>query len=413
MAEKRKDSKGRILKDNEYQRSDGKYEYKYSFGGARKSIYSWKLVPTDKMPEGKRDDLSLREKIKELEKDLQDGIDTSKGNMTLNQLFDAYMEAKTDIRENTRTNYRLMWKNGVKESNLGNMKISKIKQLHVKAFYAGLAKDGAAASTIKLYHNLIFPAFEMAVDSDIIRKNPAKDARKGIGGTKKEREALTEAEQERLLQFIKGSDLYCIYYPMVSLALLTGLRVGELAGLTWNDVDQKKKVLHIRHQLQYLKIDKETRFYVSPLKTEAGLRDIPITPDIQNCLTGQKMMMLQTGRRSDVEVDGHTNFLFITKNGTTYAPNAVNSFLKSIVDKYNLEEEKKAARERREAELLPHISAHILRHTACTRMAEQGMDPKVLQYIMGHSDISVTMNVYNHVDKSRVENEMKKIAKIG
>ena len=78
-----------------------------------------------------------------------------------------------------------------------------------------------------------------------------------------------------------------------------------------------------------------------------------------------------------------------------------------------LEEEKKAAREHREAELLPHISAHILRHTACTRMAEQGLDPKVLQYIMGHSDISVTMNVYNHVDKNRVENEMQKIAKIG
>lgn len=324
MAEKRKDNKGRILKDNESQRSDGKYEYKYTFGGVRKSIYSWKLVPTDKIPEGKRDDLSLREKIKDLEKDLQDGIDSSKGNMTLNQLFDYYMESKTDIRENTRVNYRLMWKNGVKDSSIGNMKISKIKQLHVKAFYAGLAKAGAAASTIKLYHNLIFPAFELAVDSDMIRKNPAKEARKGIGGTKKERESLTRAEQERLLQFVKDSNTYCIYYPMLSLAFLTGLRVGELAGLTWSDVDQKKKVLHIRHQLQYLKIDKETKFYVSQLKTEAGLRDIPITPDIQHCLTGQKTMMLQTGRRSDVEVDGYSGFLFITKNGTTYAPNAVN-----------------------------------------------------------------------------------------
>ena len=149
MAEKRKDSKGRILKDNEYQRSDGQYEYKYIFGGHRKSLYSWKLVPTDKTPVGKRDSLSLREKIKELERDLQDGIDSSKANLTLNQLFDYYMENKTNLRENTRSNYVLMWKNKVRDSKIGNMKVSQIKQMHIKAFYVGLSKDGAAAATIK------------------------------------------------------------------------------------------------------------------------------------------------------------------------------------------------------------------------------------------------------------------------
>lgn len=413
MAEKRRDSKGRILKDNEYQRKDGKYEYKYFWGTERKSVYSWTLVPTDKTPDGKRPDICLRDKIKAIERDLRDGINSSKANMTLNQLFDCYMENKTDLRDNTRENYVMLWNNKVRSSKLGNMKVCQIKQMHIKSFYVGLSKEGAAAATVKKYHNMINPALEMAVDSDIIRKNPAKGAQRGIGGSKTEKEALTVREQEILLDFVKGSGTYNVYYPMLSLALLTGLRVGELTGLTWKDIDQKKKVIRVRHQLQYLKIGSETKFLISPLKTDAGVRDIPITPDIQKCLTEQKKVMMLTGRRSNVEVDGYTDFLFITKNGTVFAPNAVNSFLKNIVDHYNKKEMDMTLWKGREPELLPHISSHILRHTACTRMAEQGMDVKVLQYIMGHSDISVTMNVYNHVDAARVESEMQKMIKFG
>lgn len=413
MAEKRRDSKGRILKDNEYQRKDGKYEYKYFWGEERKSVYSWTLVPTDKTPEGKRKDMCLRDKIKAIERDLQDGIDSSKADMTLNQLFDLYIDSKVNIREHTKSNYMLLWRTAVQDSKLGNMKISQIKQIHVRKFYADQAKKGAATSTIKTYHNIISPTFEMAVNSDIIRKNPAREAIKGINGTQKKKEALTVEEQKKFLNFVKESDVYNVYYPMLSLELLTGLRVGELVGLTWKDIDPINNVIHVQHQLQYLKLDDKFKFYVSPLKTEAGKRDIPITPEIQKCLTDIKNMMMLTGRRSEVKVDGCTGFLFVTKNGTVYAVSAINFILNNIVKKYNKIEEKKASKEKRSPEYLPHISSHILRHTACTRMAEQGIDIKVLQYIMGHSDIGVTMNVYNHVDKTRVENEMQKIIKIG
>lgn len=413
MSEKRRDSKGRILKDNEYQRKDGKYEYKYFWGNERKSVYSWMLVPTDKTPEGKRKDTCLRDKIKAIERDLQDGIDHSKADMTLNQLFDLYINSKVNIREHTKSNYMLLWRTAVQDSKLGNMKISQIKQIHVRKFYADQAKKGSATSTIKTYHNIICPTFEMAVNSDIIRKNPAREAIKGINGTQKKKEALTVEEQKRFLNFVKESDVYNIYYPMLSLELLTGLRVGELVGLTWKDIDSINNVIHIQHQLQYLKLDGKFKFYVSPLKTEVGKRDIPITPEIRKCLTDIKNVMMFTGRRSEVKVDGYTGFLFVTKNGTVYAVSAINFILNNIVEKYNKIEEKKASKEKRSPEYLPHISSHILRHTACTRMAEQGIDVKVLQYIMGHSDIGVTMNVYNHVDKTRVENEMQKIIKIG
>ena len=375
---------------------DNRYLYRYvDLSGKKRTIYALTLV-------------ELREKEKQIERDLQDGIDISRGDMTLNQLFQVYMDAKTDLRESTRCNYISVWNNSLTDSVLGNMKISQIKQLHVRAFYSELAKKGLSANTIKLYHNLIFPALELAVDSDIIRKNPAKDAKKGIGGTKKERTAMTIAEQGKLLDFIKGSDRYRIYYPMMVFALSTALRVGELTGLRWSDVDLKENIIHIRQQLIYRNLGDGCRFHVQDLKTEAGRRDIPLTASARKSLIRQKELSLLLGTKQKKEIDGITDFVFLNSLGNPYATNAINFMLKNMVDAYNRAEREAAGREKREAEPLPHISAHILRHTACTRLAESGIDPKTLQYIMGHSSIAVTMDIYNHVDTVRVKNEMEK-----
>ena len=394
---KRTDNKGRILKTGEMQRSeDNRYLYRYvDLSGKKRTIYALTLV-------------ELREKEKQIERDLQDGIDISRGDMTLNQLFQVYMDAKTDLRESTRCNYISVWNNSLTDSVLGNMKISQIKQLHVRAFYSELAKKGLSANTIKLYHNLIFPALELAVDSDIIRKNPAKDARKGIGGTKKERTAMTITEQEKLLDFIKGSNRYRVYHPMLIFALSTALRVGELTGLRWSDVDLKENIIHIRQQLIYRNLGDGCRFHVQDLKTEAGRRDIPLTASARKSLIRQKELSLLLGSKQKKEIDGITDFVFLNSLGNPYATNAINFMLKNMVDAYNRAEREAAGREKREAEPLPHISAHILRHTACTRLAESGIDPKTLQYIMGHSSIAVTMDIYNHVDTVRVKNEMEK-----
>lgn len=150
------------------------------------------------------------------------------------------------------------------------MKIAQIKQLHIRKFYSELVDRGLSANTIKLYHNLINPTLELAVDSDIIRKNPAKDCKKGIGGTKKERESMTISEQERMLDFIKNTDKYSIYHPMIVFALSTGLRVGELTGLRWTDVDMKENVVYIRQQLIYKNFGDGCKFHIQDLKTEAG-----------------------------------------------------------------------------------------------------------------------------------------------
>lgn len=394
---KRADNKGRILCTGERQRpEDNRYLYRYfDSTGKRRIIYALTLS-------------ELRKKEKQIQRDLQDGIDISRSDMTLNQLFQMYMDNKTDLRESTRCNYISVWNNGLKDSVLGNMKIAQIRQIHIRSFYSELVKKRLSANMVKLYHNLIYPAPELAVDSDIIRKNPAKDAKKGIGGTKKERTAMTIAEQGKLLDFIKGSDRYRIYYPMMVFALSTALRVGELTGLRWSDVDLKENIIHIRQQLIYRNLGDGCRFHVQDLKTEAGRRDIPLTASARKSLIRQKELSLLLGTKQKKEIDGITDFVFLNSLGNPYATNAINFMLKNMVDAYNRAEREAAGREKREAEPLPHISAHILRHTACTRLAESGIDPKTLQYIMGHSSIAVTMDIYNHVDTVRVKNEMEK-----
>ncbi len=396
---KRTDNKGRILRTGEMQRSeDQRYIYRYNdLSGKRKTVYALTLA-------------ELREKEKKIERDLQDGIDSSKGNMTLNELFQVYMGTKTELRESTRCNYLAVWKNAIQESVLGNMKISQIKRIHIQSFYAGLIKQGLSENTIKLYHSLIHPTLELAVDSDIIRKNPSKDCKKGISSTKKERGAMTRKEQKIFLGFIKDSNIYSVYYPMIIFALSTALRVGELTGLRWTDVDFKENVIHVRQQLIYKNLGDGCKFHIQDLKTEAGRRDIPLTENARKSLIKQKEFCLLLGKGiKQQKIDGINDFVFTNTQGKPYATNAINFMLNNVVKAYNTKEIEQARKERRKAELLPHISAHILRHTACTRLAESGLEPKVLQYIMGHTNVAVTLNIYTHLDFTQIQKKMEAV----
>ena len=410
MAEKRKDSRGRILKDNECQRPDGKYEYKYTQNGQRKSIYSWKLVPTDKLPAGKRSDLSLREKEKAILKDLDDGINTIMASkMSMNELFYMYLDSKTKLKDKSRRKYEQLWELHVEGSNLGKMSLANIKKAHIQKFYNGLSTDGLSDTTIRMYHNnLIRPALEFAVDNDLIRKNPTKGCLEDYQELKK-REALTRKEQQIFLEYVKNSKYFSHYLPMIQVMLGTACRIGEICGLTWKDVDLKNRKIHIEHQLNYEKIDGKMQRYISEPKTESGKRIIGLTNQVYHAFIEHKKLDMMLGRRSSQEIDGYKNFVFINSRSMPYSITSFNAILYGIVKNYNEEELKNAKKENRPAILLPKISNHILRHTGCTQMAEAGIDPKVLQVIMGHSDPAVTMKVYNHVDRERMKKEIRKI----
>ena len=395
----RKDDKGRNLNKGESQRADGRYMYRYTdeLTGERKVIYDKDLI-------------SLRQKEKKITKDMEDLINTDSKckKITLNELFESYMETK-ELRNKTRNNYLSLWNNRVKNS-LGQMKIIQIKPSHIKKFYSKLSREGLSHSTIKAYHCMILPSLAMAVDDNIIRKNPAEGTLENYGAPPKEKKALTLSQQNKLLQFVENSNVYRIHLPMMQIMFGACLRVGEAIGLTWADVDLENRSIHINGQLVYHDAGEGYSFHVSETKTDAGERYIPMTQVVYDAFINQKKINEFLEIDKNIQIGEKKDFIFLTKQGRPIMPAGVNSYLKNIVDAYNKKEKELARLEGRKPDLMPHISAHTLRHSGCTRMGENNISPKVMQYIMGHSDPDITMGVYNHIAEQRyVEEEMSKM----
>ena len=388
MANAKKDSKGRKLNKGEQQRNDGTYHYTYlDSNKRRKYIYAKMLV-------------ELREKEEQLQRDLLDGIDSASSKMTLNQLFQIYINLKKDLRASTRVNYVKRWEYSIQNTPLAKMKICDIKQIHIKSFYKDCAEKGLKKNTIKLFHGLIYATLDVAIDSDFIRKNPAKNCMKFLENDTEEKTPLTMDEVTDLINFCRKSSVYNIHVPFLVIAIGTCLRCGEITGLTWNDVDLKNKVIHINHQLIYKNLGDGCKFHISEPKTAAGKRSIPMNESVYKAFIEIRKQNFMLGRSSKVEIDGYKDFVFVSRNGQPYAINGENHFLLNIEKAFN-----KTYPESN----ISHISAHILRHTGCTLYASAGMDIKALQDIMGHTDASITMNVYNHSNFERTEKEMNRI----
>lgn len=198
----------------------------------------------------------------------------------------------------------------------------------------------------------------------------------------------------------------------------TGLRLAirslrELIGLTWANVDMQSREMSIDHQLIYKDWGDGYGFRASTPKTKAGIRTIPFTEKVYRAFADQRKINFMLGRHCTEVIDGYSDFIFLAKTGRPLMPSAVNNVIYNVIDAYNKEEVKKAKKEHRKAELLPKISVHNLRHTACSNMARRGMNIKVLQYLMGHAHSEVTMDVYNHIaGKQEVKEEVERYARV-
>ena len=395
----KRDNKGRILKTGESQRKDGRYDFRYidMRTGKRVTIYDSDLA-------------ELRKKEREIQRAIEDGLNTTaeakKAN--LNTLFEQYMTI-IQVEESTRLSYKGLWERHVQKA-IGSMKVVDIRPSHIKAFYADMTRKGYAWGTLKIIHGILCPLFTSAMEDDIILRNPAQGNLNGFGVKPKEREALSVEEQEKLISFVENSSCYSWHLPLITVMIGTACRIGEISGLTWDDLNLQDGEIAITHQLVYKNYGDGCRFHKEPPKTEAGIRNIPMSRAVRQALNEQRKQQLILGIDRSYEVDGLKGFVFTSKSGAPLAPNAINNMLKNIVDACNKQEEARAVSEKRKPCIIHHVSAHILRHTGCTRMAEAGIDPKVLQYVMGHADIGVTMSIYNHVSgKDRVVKEMAKL----
>lgn len=398
MTGSRKDSKGRKLHTGESQRKDGIYLYRYTdvYTRKRKTIYA------NDLPE-------LRRKEKVIEKDINDNIlsDATTNKLTLNMLFERYMKINI-IDEGTRVNYQNMWNIHVRDT-IGDIKIVNLRTSHIMSLYSEMSSKRYSRSTIKYMHLLIAPTLEMAVNDDVIRKNPAKNALLSeYGENPKKKEALGVSEQECLLDFMNTSNVYRKYVPMVTIMIETALRCGELIGITYSDIDFDNRELHINHQLTYknYKDGNGCKFRLKKPKSNAGIRTIPLTNRACDAFREQKRQNLQQGIFCTFEIEGVTDFVFITKNGRPMMPNAVNNVLYNIVRNYNCNIG--------DTQTIQQFSSHVMRHTGCTNMARIGINVKAVQYVMGHAHSDVTMDVYNHLNnKDDVKKEFLKFEKNG
>lgn len=418
MPAKKRDNKKRILKEGESQRPDGRYMYRYKdVTGERRTIYSWRLVETDEHPSGKKKDLSLREKEVQIYKDLTDCININASSMTLNELFERYLRTKKRLKQTTKDNYILMYNKHIKSSYLGNMSIKEICKNDILYIYENISDNQTSDKPLSngtiqyIQNNIVFPSLQLAVDSDWIRKNPAKGCTKEYPyDALNKRDALSVEQQKKFVEFLKNDKVYGKYLPIVQLILETALRRGEILGLTWEDIDLKNNLIHVDHQLHYQSIKGKYRFTIGEPKTQTGKRTIPINETALSILYDVREKEYFNSIHSNICIDGYSKFVFLNnQKNNVIIPRQFGDSLIAASQKYNKIESALAKKEHRKPVLLPLITPHILRHTGCTRMAESGIDIKVLQAIMGHKTANMTMNIYNHVDLQRITKEFNRV----
>ena len=403
MAEKRKDNKGRNLRTGEYQRTDGIYQFKYTDStGKKRVIYSKDLA-------------ELRIKEEAVKQDLKDGIKTrAEVTLTLNDMFQKYIATKTELKPSTLTNYKYMFRNYVQDS-FGLKKLADVRYSDVKSFYNSLIKEkNFKPNSMEIINTILHPVFTLAVRDGYIRTNPTdgvmREIKQSHNWEKPKRHALTVEQQTAFISYVANSETYNHWLPLFTTFLGTGCRVGELIGLRWEDCDFDNDVISINHNLIYRQTENgNCEMSITTPKTSAGCRTIPMLPEVKKAILTERKNQMLNGF-STTEIDGYKGFIFVNRYGYVHNPMTINRAIVRIYKAYNLEEMENAKKEKREPVLIPHFSVHNLRHTFCTRFCENETNIKVIQEIMGHSDISTTMNIYAEATESKKQESFKNLA---
>ena len=405
MAKTRKDLRGRSLRKGEVQRaSDKRYMYTYTDPlGRRKFIYANDLT-------------QLREKEEKLLKDQLDGLDIYvAGKATLNETFDCYISTKYNLRESTRSSYIYTYDHYVRET-FGLKRIAEIKYSDVLQFYYHLLnQQGISLGTLDSVHCLLHPTFQLAVRDEIIRKNPTDGVMKEIsresGKNRGVRHALTIEQQRCFMEYIVNHPIYYHWWPMFTILLGTGCRIGEALGLRWQDLDFENRVININHSLVYYPVNGSNKcvLRVSLPKTDAGIRTIPMLDIVKDAFEMLYEEQKENGF-NETEIDGMTGFIFCNRFGSVPNPQTVNHTIKRIANNYNADEVVRAKKEHRDPIILPNFSCHHLRHTFCTRLCENETNLKVIQSIMGHKNIETTMDVYAEATEKKKQESFENLA---
>ena len=291
---------------------------------------------------------------------------------------------------------------------LGLKKISAIKYTDILKFYNSLITDlGFKPNSMEIIHTILHPIFTVAVRDGYIRTNPTdnvmSEIKKSHNWEKSKRHALTVQQQSAFMTFLAENDQYRNWLPLFKVFLGTGCRVGEIIGLRWEDCNFENNLISINHNLIYRQQNSgKCEYHITTPKTKTGIRIIPMLSEVKDALLEEYEKQSKSGFNETV-IDGYSGFVFKNRFGTVFSPHSINRVIARIVSLHNEKEAEKAQAENREPQLLPHFSVHNLRHTFCTRFCENETNIKIIQEIMGHADITTTMDIYNEatIDKKK------------
>lgn len=297
---------------------------------------------------------------------------------------------------------------------IGSKRISTLKKSDIKKYYNYLVDErNLKPSTIDNIHTVLHQVLQIAVDDDFIRNNPSdnvlRELKKAHCFQSEKRRALTKPEQELFLNFLKTHPVYEHWYPVFAVMIGTGLRVGEVTGLRWCDIDMESGMIDVNHTLVYY--DHRTEgsksgcyFNVNTAKTPASMRQVPMLGFVKEAFEHEKQKQEDLGLHCEVTIDGYTDFIFINRFGQAQHQATLNKAIRRIIRDCNDEQ---FLHSDEPDVLLSHFSCHSLRHTFTTRMCEAGVNIKVIQDALGHSDISTTLNIYADVTKEMKAEEFK------
>lgn len=384
MAKKRRDDNGRVLHTGETLRKTGpRYCYTYTdINGKRRSVYAHTLE-------------LLREKEDYLVLLKRRAPNYVEGRITVIELLTRYIALKQGMRHNTKVGYDFVL-GIVKKDPFGSRHICDIRTSDAKLWLMKLQQEGKGYSTITSIRGVVKPAFQMAYEDDIIMKNPFDFVLSGVvRNDSQHRKALTPEQMNTWMSFIRFDPTYRKYYDEFVILLETGMRVSEFCGLTLNDLDFKEQRICVDHQLLR---DRDGTYHVERTKTESGCRYIPMTPNVVTSL--KRLIEQRKNPKKEWVIDGYSKFLLLDKNEKPKVALHIENEMRWARKKY-----KKLYPDNP----LPHITPHVMRHTFCTNWAHAGMDVKSLQYLMGHSDASVTMNVYSHATYDHAADTMQRL----
>ena len=386
MQNRRYASKKIKLRKGEYQRQNDLYEYKWTDAqGKRHSIYSKSLS-----------ELRRREEL--VEKDATEGYEYNNLNSTINDYYELWKQIKSGIRKSTFSSYTRPYERYVMPT-YGKTKLRNVTYSSVMLFLKSLASEkGLGISTIKKVNITLGMVLEVAVKDGVLKANPCRGAitemSRELDKDIKHVKALTVPEQKLFEEFLRRPGRYNRWYPLFTVMMWTGMRVGEVIGLQWEDIDFENNEIHVNHSLVHYDIGKNqgSTYTMNLPKTRTSIRVVPMLPRVKEALYLEKERQENFGITCVSNIDGFTNFVFLNNNGKVYHHKKLNHQLNVITQAIN--EDIQENGNEYGVEVFPHIHNHMLRHTFATRMREAGADIKATSNILGHTRTSITLDIY-------------------